>query len=103
MSVRAGREFLSIPGPTVIPDAVLAAMQLTDKLDIEDILSSEYPFLAAAFVQDSLDKWAALRRQVEERMQQVCGAGWREEVEEMEKNYTRQRVREVEQQALMEE
>jgi len=27
MSVRAGREFLSIPGPTVIPDAVLAAMQ----------------------------------------------------------------------------
>src|SRR5213078_3010398 len=27
MSVRAGREFLSIPGPTVIPDVVLAAMQ----------------------------------------------------------------------------
>src|SRR3954469_4917969 len=27
MSVRAGPEFLSIPGPTVIPDAVLAAMQ----------------------------------------------------------------------------
>src|ERR1700730_17644279 len=27
MSVRPGREFLSIPGPTVIPDAVLAAMQ----------------------------------------------------------------------------
>jgi alanine-glyoxylate transaminase/serine-glyoxylate transaminase/serine-pyruvate transaminase len=27
MSVSAGREFLSIPGPTVVPDAVLAAMQ----------------------------------------------------------------------------
>jgi alanine-glyoxylate transaminase/serine-glyoxylate transaminase/serine-pyruvate transaminase len=27
MSLRAGREFLAIPGPTVIPDAVLAAMQ----------------------------------------------------------------------------
>ena len=27
MSLSAGREFLSIPGPTVIPDAVLAAMQ----------------------------------------------------------------------------
>ncbi|HMK80506.1 MAG TPA: aminotransferase class V-fold PLP-dependent enzyme [Xanthobacteraceae bacterium] len=27
MNVSAGREFLSIPGPTVIPDAVLAAMQ----------------------------------------------------------------------------
>src|SRR5215216_4996622 len=27
MSVAAGREFLSIPGPTNIPDAVLAAMQ----------------------------------------------------------------------------
>jgi alanine-glyoxylate transaminase/serine-glyoxylate transaminase/serine-pyruvate transaminase len=26
MTVRAGREFLSIPGPTVVPDAVLAAM-----------------------------------------------------------------------------
>ena len=27
MPLRAGREFLSIPGPTVIPDSVLAAMQ----------------------------------------------------------------------------
>ena len=27
MTLRAGREFLSIPGPTVIPDSVLAAMQ----------------------------------------------------------------------------
>src|SRR5262249_40077281 len=27
MPLHAGREFLSIPGPTVIPDAVLAAMQ----------------------------------------------------------------------------
>src|SRR6188508_1537317 len=27
MSLAAGREFLAIPGPTVIPDAVLAAMQ----------------------------------------------------------------------------
>jgi alanine-glyoxylate transaminase/serine-glyoxylate transaminase/serine-pyruvate transaminase len=27
MTLRAGREFLAIPGPTVIPDAVLAAMQ----------------------------------------------------------------------------
>src|SRR5262252_11226878 len=27
MTLRAGREFLSIPGPTVVPDAVLAAMQ----------------------------------------------------------------------------
>jgi hypothetical protein len=83
--------------------AVLSAMQLTDKLGPEDILSSEYPFLAAAFLQDRLDKWAGLRQQVEDKMQQACGPGWREGVEEMEKNYTRQRVREVEQQALMEE
>ncbi len=27
MSIANGREFLAIPGPTVIPDAVLAAMQ----------------------------------------------------------------------------
>src|SRR5918911_3364118 len=27
MTVRAGREFLAIPGPTVVPDEVLAAMQ----------------------------------------------------------------------------
>src|SRR3989440_1954297 len=27
MTLSAGREFLAIPGPTVIPDAVLAAMQ----------------------------------------------------------------------------
>jgi hypothetical protein len=27
MSLASGREFLSIPGPTVIPDAVFATMQ----------------------------------------------------------------------------
>ena len=56
MSLAAGREFLSIPGPTVIPDAVLAAMQrpavdiysgplvaLTDGLlaDISNIFQTE--------------------------------------------------------------
>jgi len=83
--------------------AVLSAMQLTDKLGTEEVLSSEYPFMAAAFLQERQGEWAALQQQVEEKMQQACGAGWREGVEEMEKNYTRQRVREVEQQALMEE
>lgn len=33
MSVRTGREFLSIPGPTVIPEAVLQAMH-TPAVDI---------------------------------------------------------------------
>jgi hypothetical protein len=84
-------------------NALLSAMQLTDKLSDEEVLSSEYPFLAGAFIQDKLDEWAALRRQVEEKMQQAYGPGWREGVEEMEKNYTRQRIRAVEQQALMED
>jgi hypothetical protein len=80
--------------------AVLSAMLLTDRLGDEEILSSEYPFLAAEFVTSST---SALRTHVEEKMLQSCGPDWRTHVEEMEKNYTRQRIREVEHQALMED
>jgi len=83
--------------------AVMSAMLLTDKISEEEVLSSEYGFLAAEFVQGGLDEWRSLRGQVEEKMQRACGPDWRKGVEEMEKNYTRQRIREVEQQALMED
>lgn len=83
--------------------AVSSAMLLTDKISEEEVLSSEYGFLAAEFVQGGSDEWSILRRQVEEKMQQAYGPSWRDGVEEMEKNYTRQRIREVEQQALMED
>ena len=83
--------------------AVASAMLLTDRISEDEVLSSEYGFLAAEFVQRGSDEWSILRGQVEEKMQRACGPDWREGVEEMEKNYTRQRVREVEQQALMEE
>ncbi len=77
--------------------AVLSAMSLTDELSEDEVLGSEYGFLAAEFLKEKEDK------RVEEKMQQAYGPGWREGVEEMEKNYTRQRIREVEQQALIED
>ena len=43
MSLASGREFLSIPGPTVIPDAVLAAMQRPAASDMGDLVPVKYP------------------------------------------------------------
>jgi alanine-glyoxylate transaminase/serine-glyoxylate transaminase/serine-pyruvate transaminase len=48
MTLRAGREFLSIPGPTVIPDAVLAAMQKP----AVDIYSGPLVALTASLLKD---------------------------------------------------
>ena len=56
MSVRAGREFLAVPGPTNIPDQVLAAMhrpavELYSKplIALTDMLRrAGYPLLKAA-------------------------------------------------------
>src|SRR6185437_11990510 len=48
ISVAAGREFLAIPGPTVIPDAVLAAMQRP----AIDIYSGEAVALTEALLRD---------------------------------------------------
>jgi alanine-glyoxylate transaminase/serine-glyoxylate transaminase/serine-pyruvate transaminase len=48
MTLRAGREFLSIPGPTVIPDAVLAAMQK----QAVDIYSGPLVALTASLLAD---------------------------------------------------
>lgn len=83
--------------------AVLAAMKLSDRLGPEEIAASEYPFLAHAFAKNERVENMLLRSQVAEKMQEVFGPDWIHDVEEMEKNYTRQRIRELEYQALAEE
>ena len=83
--------------------SVLAAMQLSDNLTMEEITASEYPFLALEFMNNREDSTRETRQQVEDKMQQAYGSGWRAAVEEMEKNYTRQKIRDLEQQAMMED
>jgi len=58
MSVRAGREFLAIPGPTTVPDEVLRAMHRP----AVDIYSG--PLLQLT---DSLQRLAILQRFLEQR------------------------------------
>jgi len=51
MSVRTGREFLSIPGPTNIPDSVLSAMHQP----AIDIYQKDFPLLTDSLIQDLKD------------------------------------------------
>jgi hypothetical protein len=88
---------------TEMEKSVLAAMQLSDKLSTQEIVASEYPFLALECMNSREDSTRETRQQVEDKMQQAYGPGWRAAVEEMEKNYTRQKIRDLEQQAMMED
>jgi len=79
------------------------AMELTERLSVEEIMTGEYPFMALAFVQKGDPENGALRLVVEEKMGNVFGEKWRETVEELEKNYTRHKLRQVEAQSMAEE
>ena len=73
--------------------AVRAAMQLTDRLGPDEITSSEYPFLALEFVKRPLKDTELSRSQVTQKMEDVFGPGWQQTVEDLQKNYTRQKIR----------
>jgi hypothetical protein len=88
---------------TEMDKSIFAAMHLSDKLSTEEIVASEYPFLALQFMNNREDSTRETRLQVEDKMQLAYGPGWRADVQEMEKNYTRQKIRDLEQQAMMEE
>jgi hypothetical protein len=81
--------------------AVQRAMELTDRLSSDEIVAGEYPFLALEFMQGLAP--TELSRNVEGKMMEVFGPGWRQTVEELEKNYTRQKLREVESEAMAED
>jgi hypothetical protein len=83
--------------------AVGRAMELTERLTVEEIMTGEYPFMALAFVQQEKLEKGALRLVVEEKMRDIYGEEWRETVEELEKNYTRQKLRQVEEESMVEE
>ena len=73
--------------------AIRCAMELTENLTTEEITSSEYPFLALEYTR--------LKTQnplpVEEKMLEVFGPDWQQTVEDLEKNYTRQKIRNLQQ------
>jgi hypothetical protein len=77
--------------------AVRCAMQLTDKLSPEEITSSEYPFLALELVQHPLKDAEPLVLEAAQKMVEVFGSGWQHTVEDLQKNYTRQKIRNAQQ------
>jgi hypothetical protein len=80
-----------------------AAVQLTGKLKEEEIQSSEYPFIAHAFIQYQTKEDAALIQIVEEKMIAAFGDDWMNTVAEMKKNYTKKKIRQAEHTVLTEE
>src|SRR5579859_5337445 len=83
--------------------AVLAAMHLSEKLSSDEIRSSEYPFLALEFIRNERYRpVSVLKEAVNGIMQEIYGTDWLNGIAELEENYTRQKVRELEQQALTE-
>lgn len=83
--------------------AARRAMELTERLSDDEVVAGEYPFLAKAFMVGDRLEDAARRQLVGEKMVAVFGPEWRETVEELEKNYTRQKVRDVEAEAMAED
>ena len=90
MTVRAGREFLAIPGPTVIPDEVLRAMHRPaidiysgELLGITDSLMRDLPTLfgtkghAYVYISNGHGAWEGALTNVLSQGRQGPGAGER--------------------------
>lgn len=76
--------------------AATASMQLTSQLTNEEIQSSEYPFMAADFMQEKKLQHTALREVVAHKMIEAFGEDWPATVAEMKKNYTKKKLRQAE-------
>ncbi len=84
-------------------NALLAAVQLTGQLQKEEIQSSEYPFIAYAFVQENIKDDSRLKEVVEQKMIAAFGSDWMDTVAEMKENYTKKKRRQAEHAVLTEE
>ena len=76
--------------------ACRSALQLTDRLTLEEIQSSEYPFMAYDLVQQQRPQDVALINVVEEKMVAAYDHDWQHTVAELKKNYTKKKLREAE-------
>lgn len=83
--------------------SMVRAMQLTGQLTDEEIPASEYPFLAYAFLnKPSTGNDDGLRKAAEEKMIKHYGRNWKGKVEELKENYTKNKLRQAEAQAMVE-
>lgn len=76
--------------------ALRLSMTLTPHLQPEEIQSSEYPFLAYEYDKLHHEKNEAMQRTVVITMEKTYDKDWRQMVEVLKKNYTKQRLREAE-------
>jgi hypothetical protein len=72
------------------------ALQLTGRLTDDEILASEYPFMAYDYVQQKQqEEDNSLVAEVNSKMITAYGNDWRKEVEELKQNYTKKKIREA--------
>ena len=74
-------------------EACHSALQLTDRLTVEEIQSSEYPFMAYDLVQQQRPQDASLITTVEAKMIAAYDHDWQHTVAELKKNYTKKKLR----------
>jgi hypothetical protein len=76
--------------------AATRALQLSDRLTTEEILSSEYPFMAYDYWQlKYLHEDNSLVKTVEAKMIEAYGNTWQTTVEQLKQNYTKKKIREA--------
>lgn len=71
------------------------ALQLTNRLTIEEIQASEYPFMAYDYVQQKQYTEDELAATVSNKMIEAYGDDWQKTVEELKHNYTKKKIREA--------
>jgi hypothetical protein len=75
---------------------LMSCVRVSDRLSMEEIQSSEYPFVAFEFIREGEGQGSAeLRMQVDAQMVEAYGPNWQEDVEEMRKNYTKAKLTEA--------
>ena len=71
------------------------ALQLTNRLTIEEIQSSEYPFIAYDYVLQKQYTEDELAATVTNTMIDAYGDDWRKTIEELKQNYTKKKIRQA--------
>ena len=71
------------------------ALQLTSRLTDEEILASEYPFMASDYLQQKQEDDDSLVAEVTNKMITAYGTDWQKTIEELKQNYTKKKIRDA--------
>jgi hypothetical protein len=71
------------------------ALQLTNRLTIEEIQASEYPFMAYDYAQQKQYAEDELTATVTSKMIEAYGEDWQKTIEELKQNYTKKKIRQA--------